>query len=71
MNRRMARHETSWEGTVHKLALRNGMIQERGGRGGSVMRFLCPLTVEDEDVDAMADIFGTAVKQAEKGLGRA
>ncbi|KAA0160377.1 hypothetical protein FNF28_05456 [Cafeteria roenbergensis] len=57
-------------GEVQKLALRNGMIQERGGRGGSVMRFLCPLIVEDEDIDAMADIFRTAVKQAEVGLGR-
>jgi diaminobutyrate-2-oxoglutarate transaminase len=57
-------------GEVQKQALRHGMVQERGGRHGSVMRFLCPLTVEDEDVDAMADIFRKAVLAAQSSLGR-
>lgn len=66
----LPKHDGEVAGEVQKLALRNGMIQERGGRHGSVMRFLCPLIVEDQEIDAMADIFRKSVLQAEKSLGR-
>ena len=48
-------------GAVQKLCFENGLIMERGGRNGSVMRSLCPLSVTDEEIDLAMDIFDSAV----------
>ncbi|MBR6200607.1 MAG: diaminobutyrate--2-oxoglutarate transaminase family protein [Spirochaetales bacterium] len=39
----------------------NGLIMERGGRNGAVMRCLCALNVSHEDVDKMLAIFEKVV----------
>ncbi|MBS0180172.1 MAG: diaminobutyrate--2-oxoglutarate transaminase [Nitrospira sp.] len=47
-------------------ALRRGLILELGGRHNSVVRFLPPLIVTEEQVDTIAAIFADAVKAAEQ-----
>lgn len=49
---------------VQNLCFKNGLIMERGGRNGSVMRCLCPLTVTDDEIDLAMDIFDAAVLKA-------
>ena len=39
---------------------------EKGGRGGSVMRCLCALTVTDEEIDTAMDVFEKAVMEVQK-----
>ena len=51
---------------VQRLCFENGLIMEKGGRNGSVMRCLCALTITDEEIDKTMDIFEKAVKEAEK-----
>ncbi|MBO4404199.1 MAG: diaminobutyrate--2-oxoglutarate transaminase [Treponema sp.] len=41
----------------------NKLIMEKGGRGGSVMRCLCALTVTDEEIETMISIFSDAVRK--------
>ena len=48
---------------VQKKCFEKGLIMERGGRFGSVMRCLCALTVTDEEIDAALSIFAEAVKE--------
>lgn len=47
---------------------RRGMLMEKGGRAGAVMRFLCPLIISDEELDRALDIFEECVKVAEEKL---
>lgn len=51
---------------VQRICFENGLIMEKGGRNGSVMRCLCALTITDEEIDKAMDIFEKAVKEAEK-----
>ncbi|MBO8164002.1 MAG: aspartate aminotransferase family protein [Brevibacillus sp.] len=53
---------------IQQECIKRGLILELGGRHGSVVRFLPPLTVTDEQINQIADIFSEAVAQAEKAL---
>jgi len=48
--------------------VKRGMIMERGGRGGAVMRFLAPLIISESEIDVVSGIFADAVKAAHKAL---
>jgi diaminobutyrate-2-oxoglutarate transaminase len=43
------------------LFFENGLIVEKGGRNGSVMRCLCALNISDEDLNKAYDIFEKCV----------
>ena len=53
-------------GKIQHEALRRGLILELGGRHNSVVRFLPPLIVTEEQIDTIAAIFADAVKAAEQ-----
>ena len=46
---------------VQQLCFENGLIVERGGRNGSVMRCLCALNITDEDLSKAWKIFEKCV----------
>ena len=48
-------------GAVQKLCFENGLIVEKGGRNGAVMRCLCALNITDEDLSKAWDIFEKCV----------
>ncbi len=50
---------------VQHLCLENGLIMEKGGRFGSVMRCLCALTITDEEIDQALSIFSKVVKEVD------
>jgi diaminobutyrate-2-oxoglutarate transaminase len=52
---------------VQREALRRGLIIEPGGRHGSVVRLLPPLTITEEQAEAVLDRFADAVAAAERG----
>ncbi|HVQ90793.1 MAG TPA: diaminobutyrate--2-oxoglutarate transaminase [Mycobacteriales bacterium] len=52
-------------GRVQAGCLDRGLIVELGGRDGAVVRFLPPLVITPEQVDAVADRFADAVAAAE------
>jgi diaminobutyrate-2-oxoglutarate transaminase len=49
---------------VQANCFRRGMIIEKGGRHGAVLRFLPPLVVSDAEIDQACGIFEVAVKEA-------
>lgn len=49
---------------VQAGCFRRGMIIEKGGRHGAVLRFLPPLIVSDAEIDQACGIFEEAVKEA-------
>ena len=51
---------------VQKLCFENGLIVEKGGRNGSVMRCLCALNISDEDLNKAYSIFEAAVLAVDK-----
>ena len=51
---------------VQHLCFENKLIMEKGGRGGSVMRCLCALTVTDDEIDTAMNIFEKAVLAVDK-----
>ena len=51
---------------VQKLCFENGLIVEKGGRNGSVMRCLCALNITDEDLNKAYSIFEAAVIAVDK-----
>lgn len=53
---------------VQMECVKRGMILERGGRGGAVMRILAPLVITEKEVDTCAGIFADALLAAEKKL---
>lgn len=50
---------------VQNECFKNGLIMEKGGRNGAVMRCLCALNVSDEDIDKMISIFSAAVRKVD------
>ena len=50
---------------VQRLCFENKFIMEKGGRNGSVMRCLCPLTITDEQIEEAMDIFEKVVKEVD------
>ncbi|MCQ2240380.1 diaminobutyrate--2-oxoglutarate transaminase family protein [Treponema sp.] len=53
-------------GKVQKLCFQNGLIVEKGGRNGSVMRCLCALNITDEDLSKAWSIFEKCVLEVDK-----
>ena len=53
---------------VQKLCFENGLIVEKGGRFGSVMRCLCALNISDEDLNKAWKIFENAVITVDKQI---
>jgi len=53
---------------VQRLCFKNGLMMEKGGRYGSVMRCLCALTISDEEIDQAMDIFEKVVKEVDAGV---
>ena len=51
---------------VQKLCFKNGLIVEKGGRNGAVMRCLCALNITDEDLNKALDIFEKCVLEVDK-----
>lgn len=51
---------------VQKLCFSNGLIVEKGGRNGSVMRCLCALNITDEDLSKAWSIFEKCVLEVDK-----
>lgn len=49
-------------GRIQRAALQHGLIIEKGGRHGAVLRFLPPLNITADEVDAVAQSFARAVK---------
>jgi diaminobutyrate-2-oxoglutarate transaminase len=55
---------------VQQEALRRGLIIELGGRHSSVVRLLPPLTITDEQADAVLDRLADAVAAADQAEGK-
>lgn len=55
-------------GRVQKLCFENGLIVEKGGRHGSVMRCLCALNITDDDLNKAWAIFEKCVLQVNKEI---
>ena len=53
-------------GAVQKLCFENGLIVEKGGRNGAVMRCLCALNITDEDLGKAWKIFEKCVIEIDK-----
>lgn len=54
---------------LQKACLERGLILELGGRQGSVARFLPPLIVTPDDIEAIAAIFGESLDDAVRIAG--
>lgn len=53
---------------IQQQCLKRGLILELGGRHGSVVRFLPPLIVTEQEIDKIAEIFHESVIAAERRL---
>ena len=53
-------------GAVQKLCFENGLIVEKGGRNGAVMRCLCALNITNEDLGKAWKIFEKCVLEIDK-----
>jgi 4-aminobutyrate aminotransferase/(S)-3-amino-2-methylpropionate transaminase len=51
-------------GRIVQAAVAKGLILESAGTFGNVIRFLCPLCVTDEQLEAGLDIFEQAIKES-------
>ncbi len=49
---------------VQKACFNNGLLLERGGRGGNVVRILCPLIITQEECEEMIKRFTQSVQNA-------
>ncbi len=56
--------------TVQAQALRRGLIVELGGRHAAVIRLLPPLTITDEQTEAVLDRLADAIGAAERTVRR-
>ena len=53
-------------GAVQKMCFENGLIVEKGGRNGAVMRCLCALNITDEDLGKAWKIFEKCVIEIDR-----
>lgn len=53
---------------IQQQCLKRGLILELGGRHGSVVRFLPPLIITEQEIDLIAEIFHESVMAAERQL---
>jgi len=51
---------------VQKLCFENGLVVEKGGRNGAVMRCLCALNISRDDVEKAMEIFEKCVLTVDK-----
>ena len=51
---------------VQKKCFENGLIVEKGGRFGSVMRCLCALNISDKDLNTALDIYERCIIEVDK-----
>eukprot|EP00500_Bicosoecida_sp_ms1_P001095 CAMPEP_0203810246 /NCGR_PEP_ID=MMETSP0115-20131106/2821_1 /ASSEMBLY_ACC=CAM_ASM_000227 /TAXON_ID=33651 /ORGANISM="Bicosoecid sp, Strain ms1" /LENGTH=584 /DNA_ID=CAMNT_0050719031 /DNA_START=19 /DNA_END=1774 /DNA_ORIENTATION=+ len=51
-------------GRTQVECFKRGMLLERGGRGGAVMRMLPPLVIQEAQIDQACDIFAEALRAA-------
>lgn len=50
---------------IQHICFDNGLIMEKGGRNGSVMRCLCALNITDDEIDRALTIFENAVREVD------
>ena len=50
---------------VQRLCFENGLIMEKGGRNGCVMRCLCALNIPDDVIDKAMTIFEKVVREVD------
>ena len=55
--------------TAQQECFERGLIIERGGRDGCVLRFLPPAVMTDDQIDKSCEIFEDAIVAAEKRHG--
>lgn len=55
---------------IQRAALKNGLIIEKGGRYGAVLRFLPPLNITETQIDFAASAFADAVESVYKATRR-
>ena len=53
---------------IQRRCFEKGLIMEKGGRNGSVMRCLCALTVSDSEISTMLDIFSSAAMEIDREI---
>lgn len=53
---------------VQKRCFENHLVMEKGGRNGSTMRCLCALTVTDDEITTMLDIFNRVVREIDSEI---
>lgn len=49
---------------IQTACFNNKLLLEKGGRGGTVIRLLCPITITADECDAVLERFKKAVKEA-------
>lgn len=59
---------TELAGKIRERMFRNGVLMHTCGHYGNVMRFMAPLTIEDDLLDKGLSIFEESVREAEAGL---
>ena len=50
---------------IQRMCFENGLIMEKGGRNGSVMRCLCALNIPDEDIEKAMSIMEKVIKEVD------
>lgn len=53
---------------IQKACFKNKLLLERGGRGGNVVRILCPLIITQAECEEMIKRFGKSVADALKAV---
>ena len=53
---------------IQRRCFERGLIMEKGGRNGSVMRCLCALNVSDSEISTMLDIFSSAAMELDNEI---
>lgn len=53
---------------IQRRCFEKGLIMEKGGRNGSVMRCLCALSVSDSEISTMLDIFSSAAMEIDREI---
>ena len=49
---------------IQRACFDNKLLLEKGGRGGTVIRLLCPINITQEECDAVLERFKKSVKEA-------
>jgi 4-aminobutyrate aminotransferase-like enzyme len=52
---------------IHHECFKRGLLYERGGYYGNMIKTICPLSITEEEVNKALEIFDEAMKVAERG----